>query len=139
MAKMTYCASKERQTHHVFIKTRQSDDFLSHRSVSLVHLDGVDPGADGQRASDANGAVTAVSAQLQHSDRTVFQQQPVQNLTCTNSQSEHRSECDRLLILAKMGILFEYVCSRARRCKRKLNFSIHMLFETRLSACATDV
>ncbi len=72
-------------THHVLIKACQPDDFLRHLSVSLVHLDGVNAGTDGQRAGDADRAVSAVSAQLQHRDGTVFQKQPVQNLTCVTA------------------------------------------------------
>ncbi|KAF3847858.1 hypothetical protein F7725_020886 [Dissostichus mawsoni] len=70
-------------SHRVIVKPCQADDFLGDSSISLVHLHAVEPGTQGQRAGDAHCGVPAVGAQLQHRQRALLHQHPVQDLPYT--------------------------------------------------------
>lgn len=67
-------------SHRVIVKPCQADDFLSDGSIPLVHLDAVEPCTQWQSPGDPHGAVPTVGTQLQHCQRALFHQQPVQDL-----------------------------------------------------------
>lgn len=78
----------------VIVKPGQADDFLTDGSVRLVHLDTVEPGTQGQGPGDPHSVVPAVGTQLQHCQRTLLRQQPVQDLPYT----QRNQTCKTILI-----------------------------------------